>query len=662
MPNIDLKEIAQRESEQVEWKEGVADIDDVVRTIVAFANDWSNLGGGYVVCGARELKDEGGFQRISLVGITADRLKEIEGKVLEKCRSKVDPSLAPVVEELKTEDPTRRVLVFIAPRSRRAHQFRSDHDSGKYFVRIGRETREARDGILRELLVRKGDALPWDRDVNAEATSQDIDLLTLREVLTRAGLWDPGRDIDDYFDEVKPIHALMPSIGVKENLTQVLRPRNYSVLMFGRDATRFVPGASAIVSVYPGEDRGEPYAERQEIAGPLSNQVTRVLELINAQSATVFDKTDLFTPNFSKFPERALKEAVVNAFVHRDYIAAQPIRVTVFSDRIEITSPGALMAGVDRAAFLEGRGRPLWRNQALSLLFNRLNLAQAEGQGIPTIIRSMREAGNPAPIFDLTDASVTCILPAHPRHALAKKVKSVEEALVLGKVDEARIEVDELLANDPYNVRVIDLFVNIARLDGNESLVADFVAKHRPALPSFPRTSLVLLAEGLVHGDSPSDRNRRLASDLLAWASQAIVDENDAKRTAITMRKAGEIEGVVSFVDRQLDLHPGWNSPTLLKSRGRALMDLAKRAMETAQNSDVTQQLRANAKEQTRKYLDRAEADLKEAQAHAEGGELDWVERDLLFLEKMRAWATRPPGRRGRRGGRRRNKPPKAEG
>ena len=55
---IDLKELANRESEQVEWKENVADPKGVVETIVAFANDYSNLGGGYVVCGAKEGKDE----------------------------------------------------------------------------------------------------------------------------------------------------------------------------------------------------------------------------------------------------------------------------------------------------------------------------------------------------------------------------------------------------------------------------------------------------------------------------------------------------------------------------------------------------------------------------------------------------------------------------
>jgi hypothetical protein len=54
---IDLKQLAARESEQVEWKENVADEEDVVATIVAFGNDLANLGGGYVVCGAQEGKD-----------------------------------------------------------------------------------------------------------------------------------------------------------------------------------------------------------------------------------------------------------------------------------------------------------------------------------------------------------------------------------------------------------------------------------------------------------------------------------------------------------------------------------------------------------------------------------------------------------------------------
>lgn len=51
-PAVDLQELWRRVIEQTEWKENVANIDDVVETLSAFANDLANLGGGYVVCGA----------------------------------------------------------------------------------------------------------------------------------------------------------------------------------------------------------------------------------------------------------------------------------------------------------------------------------------------------------------------------------------------------------------------------------------------------------------------------------------------------------------------------------------------------------------------------------------------------------------------------------
>lgn len=58
---IELSELSKRESERVEWKEDVAGIAPVVKTAVALANDYSNLGGGCIVCGARGTKDEHGF-------------------------------------------------------------------------------------------------------------------------------------------------------------------------------------------------------------------------------------------------------------------------------------------------------------------------------------------------------------------------------------------------------------------------------------------------------------------------------------------------------------------------------------------------------------------------------------------------------------------------
>ena len=107
-------------------------------------------------------------------------------------------------------------------------------------------------------------------------------------------------------------------------------------------------------------------------------QAYRSIELLEAEAYTIFDKTS-DTPNVSKYPLRALQEAVINALVHRDYESYQPIRITAFSNRMEINSPGALPRTVEKEQFLAGRAAPYWKNQALAYFFNKLQLAQAEG-------------------------------------------------------------------------------------------------------------------------------------------------------------------------------------------------------------------------------------------------------------------------------------------
>lgn len=421
MPSIDLKKLAERESEQVEWKENVADIDDVVRTITAFANDFANLGGGYVVCGARETQDAHGFKKMETVGLTSQRLKEVEGRVITACRQHVEPPLTPRVEELPAEEPSRRILVFIVPASRHAHSFRTPKDSGKFYVRIDHQTREARNGLMRELLVRKNALEPWDRRCHPDVRVEDLDLLAMRDTFQRLGVWDPAKSIEEYLAPESSVSPMVPSLCIREPLTQTLRPRNYAVLLFAHNPQRFYPDLHAIFSHYPGEDRAEPVSERREITGSLVSQIRSLLERLDSETYMIIDKTDPTAPNLVKYPRKALHEAVVNALVHRDCESHHPVRVTVFVDRIEILSPGALPSSVNEDVFRQGRAMPVWRNQSLAWFLNKLQLAQAEGQGIATILRSMKDEGCPAPSFQLTATSVLCTLAAHPRHALMRQ-------------------------------------------------------------------------------------------------------------------------------------------------------------------------------------------------------------------------------------------------
>lgn len=452
----ELKELAARVSEQVEWKKNVADIDDVLRTITAFSSDFQNMGGGYVICGAEESKDEHGFQQVFYPGLAADRFREIEGKVMADARAKIDPAVTPIVDELPGEIEGQGVLVFIVPATGYAHSYRpSGKNSAAYYVRLSRETVEARNGVLRELLVRKQALAPWDRRLNESAGMPDVDLLAFRDVLQQVGVWNPSVSIEDYFSDSMRISDFVPSLGGSRPLDHSIHPRNFALLLFGKEPTRFFPGAWTKVSFYPGKDRSETTAERHDLTGTVVGQAKKALDLLKAHSSTAYDKESP-EPNAPKYPERALQEAVINAIVHRDYELLEPTSITVFADRVEIRSPGALPRSVNKDKFLAGQASPSWRNQSLAYFFNKLQLAQAEGQGIPTIIRTMKQLGSPAPRFDIEEEAVTCVLPAHPRHELMRRVAEIERLVMRQDYDEAQGQLNPLLDEHPTNSKLLE--------------------------------------------------------------------------------------------------------------------------------------------------------------------------------------------------------------
>jgi len=419
---IDLNILAKHESESVEWKEHGDDpnvTQSIVKTIAAFANDIANTGGGYVVCGAKESKDEYGFPKVLFTGLFPNRFAEIENTVLAWCRDRISPSLAPKVVPLENpEVPGTRILVFVVHATEDAHTFR-DKEKNCYYVRMGQNTIEARNGILRELLEKKTKKTPFDRLINQEATLEDIDLTYFRDQLSEMGLLFPNKPLEDYFSDQEKIAEFVAPLFGKLPLDNQLRPRNFTLLMFGKKKTlsRLFMESYTILSIYPGTDRSETIAERYELTGTIIQQVAKAVDLLNLQCNTIYDKTSN-KPNQRKYPERAVKEAVVNAIVHRDYEILEPNRITVFSDRIEIRSIGTLHWGVNREKFRAGEASAKWRNQTFAYLFNKLHLSQSEGQGIPTIFRAMKEEGCPEPQFDIEEDSVTCILPAHPRHTM----------------------------------------------------------------------------------------------------------------------------------------------------------------------------------------------------------------------------------------------------
>ena len=364
------------------------------------------------MCGAREGKVAAGFPLLVRTGLDAGRLREVEQTVLARCRDRVSPPVAPLIHELTAESTDRRILVFIQPATGTAHTFRRGKDGPKHFVRVSRSTLEARNGLLRDLLVRNGALPPWDRRPCAGATEADLDLLVLRNTLQQLSVVDAAGTPERFLSDTLTISAFVPPLLVREPLTGVLRPRNFAMLLFGREPQRFIPGAVAFFSRYPGLDRAATMGQRLELAGSLVDQMRLLLPAVEAEALTLFDKTDRNHPSVVKYPVRALREAVGNAFAHRDYERVDPLRVTAFQDRMEIVSPGALPLGVTALDMDTG---PVWRNQSLAWFLTRLGYAEAEGQGLRTIQSTLREAGCPPATFAVSPVRVACTIRAHPR-------------------------------------------------------------------------------------------------------------------------------------------------------------------------------------------------------------------------------------------------------
>ena len=639
MTAIDLDLIAARESEQVEWKESVADPDDVAATLCAFANDLANLGGGYVVCGARETKDAHGFQALERIGLEPNRLREIEGKVLALCRDRISPSIAPLIEELPAATPERRILVLVQPATGNAHQFRRGHDGARHYVRLGRSTIEARNGILRELLVRKGVAEPWDRRLCAGATLADLDLLALRETLRRMGAFVPDQGLEPFLDGERPLSPFVPALAARETINGVIRPRNFAVLLFGHDVQRLIPGAVSLFSIYPGADRSDPHAERHELAGTLIEQARRLHELLDVQSYTAFDKNDPATPNAVKYPKRALYEAIGNALAHRDYELPDPIRVTAFVDRIEFLSPGSLPHGMDPALFRAGQAAPRWRNQTLAWFFNRLQLAQAEGQGIPTILRTMHEEGCPPPSFAIAPASVICVLPAHPRHAMLRDLRGIEQSISLGDLPRAATEVRRLLDRDPLNARALGLFAEIQRGLADPWPVVAHIRAHEERIFDLPASTLIQLAEAIIAGLTSAPADRDLALRLAVAGSRGRIEERDFRRIGVALLRARQYEAARDLVEQQLERHPEWNDTwSAHQLRGDALLGLAGQCRHTAGRHDLPRETRQRARRQFQDYTDAAERSLKRAMSLAAGEAepVRIIERNIDYLERIR--------------------------
>ena len=161
------------------------------------------------------------------------------------------------------------------------------------------------------------------------------------------------------------------------------------------------------VAVFQGTDQ-TIFKDRREFTGSLMQQMNEVYDFIDFRNQTRATIEKLYRVDVRDYPEVAVREALLNLLVHRDYSFSASAFISIYEDRIEFVSIGGLMPGIDLEDVMVGIS--VCRNQDLANVFYRLHLIEAYGTGMGKIMKAY-ESMQVKPVIETTKNAFKIILP-----------------------------------------------------------------------------------------------------------------------------------------------------------------------------------------------------------------------------------------------------------
>lgn len=291
------------------------------------------------------------------------------------------PLILPRPENATLEDKPI-IIVQVPPGLPHAYGLR-----GKYIARAGKKNIALGPRQLRQLLRERGEAnfemLP------APGTSLDDLDETLVSQYAKSFLETDAPKKDAVLD-------LLHRRGCITKDGNMWRPTTSGYLLLGKEPQRAFPSAEILLARYAGKQMTDEFV-REIVRGPLPEQVRRAEAWVVANMRKGSRIDSLQREDRAEYPLPAVREAIVNAVAHRDYaIRGDEIRVMMFSDRIEVYSPGRLPGHVTVENIVDER---FSRNEVIAQVLADMGFIERLGYGIDRMIRMMREWGLPAPRF-----------------------------------------------------------------------------------------------------------------------------------------------------------------------------------------------------------------------------------------------------------------------
>jgi ATP-dependent DNA helicase RecG len=274
---------------------------------------------------------------------------------------------------------------------------------GRYLARKGNQTITISDRDLRRLLIERG-VVQFESQSPPGATLDDLDPAKVEGYLQALDL--PGSESPEQFLLRRGCLVRVEDNDVIVGQPQ-LRPTYAALLLFGKQPEQWLPNANILAARFSGTSMADEFI-KQDIGGPLPEQLRRAEAFVRDNLHSVVRMVGLTHQETVEYPLEAVRELLVNAVAHRDYnVAGDNIHLNIFSDRLEVRSPGGLPGPVNLDNLLEAR---FSRNAVIAQVLSDLGFVERLGYGLDRVMTAMRQHGLEAPRFAEIGGSFRVIL------------------------------------------------------------------------------------------------------------------------------------------------------------------------------------------------------------------------------------------------------------
>jgi ATP-dependent DNA helicase RecG len=356
--------IQQPEGRRLEFKQELPTVADLCKTIVAFAND----AGGEIFIGISN-------EPRAVVGIPEDNLFKIEEQISNLIHDNCQPVIIPDIS-FHGDGDVRFIRVKIFRGSNFPYYLKSKGKTGGTFVRVGSSNRLADLEIIEELERQKRN-VSFDSELVHEKPVSKFNIESFKLFFKEK-------------TEEELSEMTLKKTGLLAEFQGDWLPTN-SYLLFSDFSSRkeFFPYSKIECARFKGSDT-DVFIDQKTIDDHIGIQAEKaydfVLRHIN-KGATV---KGVYTEGHWEYPIKAIREVLRNAVVHRDYsLIGKDIKVAIFDDMVEITSPGKLRPSIDFNE-LEARQSDI-RNKIIAPIFKKIGVIDQWGNGLKLIAEELKK-------------------------------------------------------------------------------------------------------------------------------------------------------------------------------------------------------------------------------------------------------------------------------